>query len=83
MTNARVLPQESPPDYTDELTRPQTKECPRDARNADEHIQRIHGLRDIGDGVIRKDDEKVDEDFRGDYGWGEEIDGYGDDDQEG
>ena len=83
LTNARVLPQKSPPNYTDELTRAQTKECPRDARNADKHIQRIHGLRDIRGDAIRKDDEEVDEDFRGDYRRGEEVDGYGDDDQEG
>lgn len=81
--SARGVPQEPPPNYTDDLARPKADECARETRDADERIYRIDGLRDVRDGAIRKDDGEVNEDFRGDDGRGEEVDGDGDDDQEG
>ena len=73
------LPQDSPSHQTDELARPKANDGPREARNAEERIYRIDGLRDVRDGAIRKDDEEVEDDFRGDYYWRKEVDRYGED----
>ena len=39
-------------------------------------------MRDVHDGAIGQDDEEIEEDFRRDYHWGEEVDGDGDYGQE-
>jgi len=83
MPSALDIPQDPPPNQTDELTRPQADDSPREARDAEERIYRVEGLRDIRDGTIRKDDEQIEKDVRGDYERGKEVDGHGDDGQEG
>jgi hypothetical protein len=73
------LPQDSPSHQTNELTRSKANDGPREARDAKERIYRKEGLRDVRDGAIRKDDEEIEDDFRGDYHRGKEVDGDGED----
>lgn len=77
--SALYLPQDPPPNHADQLTRPKADDRPREARDAEERIYRIEGLRDVREGAIGKDDEEIEEDCRGDDEWGEEVDGDGDD----
>ena len=72
------IAQDSPSNQTDDLTRPEANNSAGKTGDAKERIYRIEGLREIHDGAIRQDDEEIEEDFRCDYDWGEEVDGDGD-----
>jgi len=74
--------QDSPSNQTDELTRAEANKSPQETGDAQERIYRIERLRDVHEGAIGQDDEEIEEDFRCDYGWGEEVDGDGDYGQE-
>ena len=76
------IAQDTPPNQTDELTPAKANDDPRETRDAKERIYRVEGLRNVHDGAIRQDDEEIEEDFRGDYHWGEEVDRDGDYGQE-
>jgi len=76
------VPQESPSNPTHDLTPSKPDDCAVEARRAEECIYGIDGLRGVRGGTKRQDDEQVEEDFRGNYERGKEVDGDGDDDQE-
>ena len=75
--------QDSPSNQTYDLTPAKADNSPRETGDAQERIYRIESLRDVDEGAIGQEDEQIEEDFRRDYDWGEEVDGDGDYGQEG